>query len=174
MRMPPSMRPLPASSKVELEILAVLWDQPSATGRAVYEALGAIGGAPPSNRLHHGQDVPGSLGPQRLCPWAALRGGARHLSVHDAGLARGGARPPGPARAARPRVPPDAGGVRPLVRGARPAECAGHRRSAPAGARPFQADRIAHRTGRAVRRGAHERIVPCGWPGRQPCVANDH
>jgi predicted transcriptional regulator len=42
--MPPSMRPLPAPSRVELEILAVLWDQPSATGRAIYEALRAAGG----------------------------------------------------------------------------------------------------------------------------------
>jgi predicted transcriptional regulator len=42
--MPPSMSQLPAPSKLELEILAVLWDQPSATGRAVYEALGATGG----------------------------------------------------------------------------------------------------------------------------------
>jgi predicted transcriptional regulator len=42
--MPQSMRPLPAPSKLELEILAVLWDQPSATGRAVYEALGAAEG----------------------------------------------------------------------------------------------------------------------------------
>jgi len=39
-----SMSQLAAPSKVELEILAVLWDQPSATGRAVYEALGATGG----------------------------------------------------------------------------------------------------------------------------------
>ena len=42
--MPSSMSQLAAPSKVELEILAVLWDQPSATGRAVYEALGATGG----------------------------------------------------------------------------------------------------------------------------------
>ena len=42
--MPPSMSQLPAPSKIELEILAVLWDHPSATGRAVYEALGAGGG----------------------------------------------------------------------------------------------------------------------------------
>jgi predicted transcriptional regulator len=42
--MPPSMRQLPAPSKLELEILAVLWDQPSATGRAVYEALGGAAG----------------------------------------------------------------------------------------------------------------------------------
>ena len=42
--MPPSMSQLPAPSKLELELLAVLWDQPSASGRAVYEALGAAGG----------------------------------------------------------------------------------------------------------------------------------
>jgi predicted transcriptional regulator len=42
--MPPSISQLPAPSKIELEILAVLWDQPSATGRAVYEALGGNGG----------------------------------------------------------------------------------------------------------------------------------
>jgi predicted transcriptional regulator len=42
--MPPSISQLLAPSKIELEILAVLWDQPSATGRAVYEALGAGGG----------------------------------------------------------------------------------------------------------------------------------
>ncbi|HET6860285.1 MAG TPA: BlaI/MecI/CopY family transcriptional regulator [Streptomyces sp.] len=42
--MPPLMNQLPAPSKLELEILAVLWDQPSATGRAVDEALGAAGG----------------------------------------------------------------------------------------------------------------------------------
>jgi predicted transcriptional regulator len=42
--MSPSMRPLPAPSKIELEILAVLWDQPSATGRAIAEALRAAGG----------------------------------------------------------------------------------------------------------------------------------
>jgi predicted transcriptional regulator len=42
--MTPSMSQLPAPSKLELEILAVLWDQPSATGRAVYEALRATGG----------------------------------------------------------------------------------------------------------------------------------
>ena len=42
--MPPSMSQLPAPSKIELEILAVLWDQSSATGRAVYEALGAAEG----------------------------------------------------------------------------------------------------------------------------------
>jgi predicted transcriptional regulator len=42
--MPPSMSQLPAPSKLELEILAVLWDQPSATGRAIAEALRAAGG----------------------------------------------------------------------------------------------------------------------------------
>jgi predicted transcriptional regulator len=42
--MSPLMRQIAAPSKIELEILAVLWDQPSATGRAVYEALGAGGG----------------------------------------------------------------------------------------------------------------------------------
>jgi predicted transcriptional regulator len=42
--MPPVISQLPAPSKLELELLAVLWDQPSATGRAVYEALGATGG----------------------------------------------------------------------------------------------------------------------------------
>ena len=41
--MPPSIHQLPAPSKIELEILAVLWDQPFATGRAVSEALGAGG-----------------------------------------------------------------------------------------------------------------------------------
>mgnify|MGYP003291786799 CR=1 FL=1 len=44
MRMPPFMSPLPAPSKLELEMLAVLWDQPSATGRAIAEALRAAGG----------------------------------------------------------------------------------------------------------------------------------
>jgi predicted transcriptional regulator len=34
---------LPAPSKTDLEILAVLWDQPSATGRAIYDALLATG-----------------------------------------------------------------------------------------------------------------------------------
>ena len=38
------MSQLPAPSKIELEILAVLWDQPSATGRAIYDALLATGG----------------------------------------------------------------------------------------------------------------------------------
>ena len=42
--MPPVISQLPAPSKLELELLAVLWDQPSATGRVVYEALGATGG----------------------------------------------------------------------------------------------------------------------------------
>jgi predicted transcriptional regulator len=37
--MPRPIHPLPAPSKTDLEILAVLWDQPSATGRAIYEAL---------------------------------------------------------------------------------------------------------------------------------------
>jgi len=30
---------LPTPSKTDLEILSVLWDQPSATGRAIYDAL---------------------------------------------------------------------------------------------------------------------------------------
>jgi predicted transcriptional regulator len=34
---------LPAPSSTDLEILAVLWDRPSATGRAIYEALLAGG-----------------------------------------------------------------------------------------------------------------------------------
>jgi predicted transcriptional regulator len=38
------MSQLAAPSKIELEILAVLWDQPSATGRAIYNALRAAGG----------------------------------------------------------------------------------------------------------------------------------
>jgi predicted transcriptional regulator len=42
--MPPLKSQLPAPSKIELEILAVLWDQPSATGRAIDEALRAAGG----------------------------------------------------------------------------------------------------------------------------------
>ena len=42
--MPPFMSPLAAPSKIELEILAVLWDQPSATGRAIHEALHVTGG----------------------------------------------------------------------------------------------------------------------------------
>jgi predicted transcriptional regulator len=37
--MPRSISQLPAPSKTDLEILAVLWDQPAATGRAIYEAL---------------------------------------------------------------------------------------------------------------------------------------
>jgi predicted transcriptional regulator len=42
--MPRTESQLPAPSKTELEILSVLWDQPSATGRAIYEALLATGG----------------------------------------------------------------------------------------------------------------------------------
>jgi predicted transcriptional regulator len=38
------MSELPAPSKIELEILAVLWEQPSTTGRAMYDALQAAGG----------------------------------------------------------------------------------------------------------------------------------
>jgi predicted transcriptional regulator len=38
------MSSLAAPSKIELEILAVLWDQPSATGRAIHEALQVTGG----------------------------------------------------------------------------------------------------------------------------------
>jgi predicted transcriptional regulator len=34
---------LPAPSKTDLEILAVLWDRPSATGRAIYDILLATG-----------------------------------------------------------------------------------------------------------------------------------
>ena len=34
---------LPAPSKTDLEMLAVLWDQPSATGREMYDALLATG-----------------------------------------------------------------------------------------------------------------------------------
>ena len=37
--MPRPISQLPAPSKTDLEILAVLWDQPSATGRAIYEVL---------------------------------------------------------------------------------------------------------------------------------------
>ena len=44
MRMPPLMSQLAAPPKIELEILAVLWGQPSATGRAIDEALLATGG----------------------------------------------------------------------------------------------------------------------------------
>ena len=45
--MPRSIRRLPAPSKTDLEILAVLWDRPAATGRTIYEALLATG------RLRH-------------------------------------------------------------------------------------------------------------------------
>ena len=41
--MPRSSSRLPAPSKTDLEILAVLWDRPSATGRTIYEALLATG-----------------------------------------------------------------------------------------------------------------------------------
>jgi predicted transcriptional regulator len=41
--MPRSISRLPAPSKTDLEILAVLWDRPSATGRTIYEALLATG-----------------------------------------------------------------------------------------------------------------------------------
>jgi predicted transcriptional regulator len=34
---------LPAPSRTDLELLAVLWDQPSATGREIYDALLATG-----------------------------------------------------------------------------------------------------------------------------------
>jgi predicted transcriptional regulator len=37
--MPRSISQLPTPSKTDLEILAVLWDQRSATGRAIYDAL---------------------------------------------------------------------------------------------------------------------------------------
>ncbi len=37
------IRALPAPSKTDLEILAVLWDRPSATARAMYDALLAAG-----------------------------------------------------------------------------------------------------------------------------------
>jgi predicted transcriptional regulator len=37
--MPPPIHRLPAPSKTDLEILAVLWDRPSATGREIYDAL---------------------------------------------------------------------------------------------------------------------------------------
>jgi predicted transcriptional regulator len=37
--MPPSINELPTPSKTDLEILTVLWDLPSATGRAIYDAL---------------------------------------------------------------------------------------------------------------------------------------
>ena len=41
--MPRSSNRLPAPSRTDLEILAVLWDRPSATGRTIYEALLATG-----------------------------------------------------------------------------------------------------------------------------------
>jgi predicted transcriptional regulator len=37
--MPRPISSLPAPSKTDLEILAVLWDRPSATGREIYDAL---------------------------------------------------------------------------------------------------------------------------------------
>jgi predicted transcriptional regulator len=37
--MPRTGSPLPAPSKTDLEMLAVLWDRPSATGRAIYDVL---------------------------------------------------------------------------------------------------------------------------------------
>src|SRR5919199_5591514 len=37
--MPRTGSQLPAPSKIELEILAVLWDRPSATGREIYDVL---------------------------------------------------------------------------------------------------------------------------------------
>lgn len=37
--MPRPISQLPAPSRTDLEILAVLWDQPSATGRAIYDTL---------------------------------------------------------------------------------------------------------------------------------------
>ncbi len=37
--MPRPISQLPAPSKTDLEILTVLWDQPVATGRAIYDAL---------------------------------------------------------------------------------------------------------------------------------------
>jgi predicted transcriptional regulator len=37
--MPPPISRLPAPSKTELEMLAVLWDRPSATGREIYDVL---------------------------------------------------------------------------------------------------------------------------------------
>jgi predicted transcriptional regulator len=37
--MPRPISSLPAPSKTDLEMLAVLWDRPSATGRAIYDAL---------------------------------------------------------------------------------------------------------------------------------------
>ena len=41
--MPRPSSQLPAPSKTDLEILAVLWDRPSATGREIYDALLAAG-----------------------------------------------------------------------------------------------------------------------------------
>ena len=41
--MPRPMSQLPAPSKTDLEVLAVLWDRPSATGREIYDALLATG-----------------------------------------------------------------------------------------------------------------------------------
>ena len=41
--MPRSINQLPAPSKTDLEILAVLWERPSATGREIYDALLAAG-----------------------------------------------------------------------------------------------------------------------------------
>jgi predicted transcriptional regulator len=41
--MPRPISQLPAPSKTDLEILAVLWDRPSATGREIYDALLATG-----------------------------------------------------------------------------------------------------------------------------------
>ena len=41
--MPRPISQLPAPSKTDLEILAVLWDRPSATGREIYDALLAAG-----------------------------------------------------------------------------------------------------------------------------------
>src|ERR671931_253357 len=38
-----TIRQLPAPSKTDLEILAVLWDRPSATGREIYDAVLATG-----------------------------------------------------------------------------------------------------------------------------------
>jgi predicted transcriptional regulator len=39
LRMPRPISQLPAPSKTDLEILAVLWDRPSATGREIYDVL---------------------------------------------------------------------------------------------------------------------------------------
>jgi predicted transcriptional regulator len=41
--MPRPISQLPAPSKTDLEILAVLWDRPSATGRDIYDVLLATG-----------------------------------------------------------------------------------------------------------------------------------